>query len=42
VAGRGGVAAGSAAPLRRHGRQGANIVVADFDVPRMERTVEEV
>jgi NAD(P)-dependent dehydrogenase (short-subunit alcohol dehydrogenase family) len=23
-------------------RQGANIVVADFDVPRMERTVEEV
>ena len=22
-------------------RQGANIVVADFDVPRMERTVEE-
>ena len=23
-------------------RQGANVVVADFDVPRMERTVEEV
>jgi len=23
-------------------RQGANVVVADFDVPRMEKTVEEV
>ena len=23
-------------------RQGANLVVADFDVPRMERTVEDV
>jgi NAD(P)-dependent dehydrogenase (short-subunit alcohol dehydrogenase family) len=47
LSGRVGVVTGAGSGLGRSvalalARQGANVVVADFDTPRMERTVEEI